>query len=81
VRKYTPIWEKIKRDGVCCIAAHKKLHRRIIRGVSKEKDEDTSYKFLLAEEGKVARLTCESRGNEVIFTLKLSLKYVTASIF
>lgn len=68
-RKYEPIWEKIKRDGFCKIAAPKPLHARIIKAVVKEKYNDTAFKFLAAESWRWNRLTHTINGNEIVFTL------------
>ena len=37
MRKYQPIWLKLKRTGSASIAAHPLLHARIIKAVVKEK--------------------------------------------
>jgi hypothetical protein len=69
MRKYQPIWEKIKEKGCCKIAAPKELHRRTIRGVIKEKDEDIGFKILSAEKWSWNKLSYTKKGNEITFTL------------
>ena len=67
--RYTPIWNKLKTEGTCKIAAHPAVHARIVKAVKKRKNEDTGYKFLLSEDNKVARLSFEAHASEIIFHL------------
>jgi hypothetical protein len=45
MRKYEPIWIKLKQKGVASITAHPLLHKRIIKAVIKEKWLDIGYKL------------------------------------
>ena len=74
MRKYQPIWERIKATGSCKVAVPKPLHRRVIRGVIKEKDEDHGFKVLDAELWGWNRLQYQIHGSEILFTLQHPLK-------
>lgn len=69
VSKYTPIWEALKRDGICTITAPPPLHPRIIKAVNKRKYEDLAYKFALSEAGKRASIEHKKDGSKIVFTL------------
>lgn len=73
MRKYQPIWEQIKQKGSCKVAVPKPLHRRVIRGVIKEKDEDIAFKFLAAEKWAWNKLQYEIQGSQITFVLTHSL--------
>lgn len=49
LRQYSPIWEQIKRDGYCEVAAHRAHHPRIRKALRKEKDLDLGYKLECSE--------------------------------
>jgi len=49
VSKYLPIWDKLKRDKRCRITAPIAFHRTIIKMVKNKRDDDTAYKYELAE--------------------------------
>lgn len=68
-RKYAPIWNKLKVTGICKIAVHHRLHKRIIKAVIKEKNSDLGYAFQLAEKREKARLKCERIYDSIVFTL------------
>lgn len=72
-RKYQPIWEKIKAEGKCELAAPIPYHPRIKKAVLKEKDNDLGFKVLLGEKFKRARLEIETQGVKMIFKLILSI--------
>lgn len=52
MRKYYPIWEKLKQEGEVSITAPRVFHKRIIRMVSKEKYMDLAWKFMLDSDNK-----------------------------
>lgn len=60
--KYEVIWQKLKADKHCAIAAPIPLHARIIKAVIKRKDVDVGYKLQLLDKRKKVRLShiCES---------------------
>ena len=74
-RKYQEVWEILKRDKVCTLAAPKAFHARIKKAVIKEKDNDRGYKLLLAHQAlpQTARLIVETTGAKITFKLSLSL--------
>lgn len=45
MRRYQPIWNKLKEKGSASIAAHPLLHARIIKAVTKEKWMDDGFKL------------------------------------
>lgn len=77
MRKYQPIWNALKETAnskrECRITAPPPLHRRIIKAVMKEKDQDTGYKYLLGEQGKRARLSYTIDHSVITFTLQISI--------
>lgn len=48
MRRYQPIWIKLKQKGKATLTAHPLLHKRIIKAVIKEKWLDLSYKLEIA---------------------------------
>ena len=73
MRKYEPIWIRLKETGVCAITAPKSLHSRIVRMVSKEKYYDYGYKLLLQEVGKRAKINYTVRYSVITFNLVKSI--------
>ena len=72
-RQYEPIWDQLKVQGKCRIAAPQPLHKRIIKAVVKEKYNDVGYKFLLSETGKTARLSYSRKNSEITFKLTVTV--------
>lgn len=73
LRKYQPIWEQIKQKGHCSVAADPRLHRRIIRMVSKEKDNDSAFRVLMSESHSFSKLLIKIEGAKITWELKYSL--------
>lgn len=69
ISMYQPIWDALKRDAVCKITAPKALHRRIIKAISKRKNEDVAYKYMMGELGKRATLKYVIENSVITFTL------------
>jgi hypothetical protein len=67
MRKYYPIWSKLKQHGTASIAAHPLLHARIIKAVTKEKWMDTSFKLQVLP--YYFAMTYEVKGNMITFKL------------
>lgn len=67
--KYLPIWNELKTKGVATVITHPCLHRRIKKAVIRRKDEDLTYKFILSEQHKRAKLSTRIEGNAITFTL------------
>ena len=78
VRQYEPIWLRIKQNKTASIATHPKNVARVIKAVNKEKNIDTGYKLLLAEQAHKAILYTTRRKNSKdsgkMVTIKFSLK-------
>lgn len=72
-RLYQPIWEHIKEKGYCNITSPKETHRRIIKAVIKEKNNDLAFKVLSAEKWKWNKLQYEIQGSLIKFTLTHSV--------
>lgn len=47
--KYAPIWDALKSNGVCKVAAHIALHPRIIKAVINVKFRDEGYRLKMSE--------------------------------
>ena len=75
MRKYEPIWQLLKKDGICKIEAPRPFHPRIIKGVTKEKYQDITFK--VEEEERKLVLKVEQGGKEhptlLIFYLHKSI--------
>ena len=56
MRKYQPIWNKIKAEGSVRVMAPPKHHALIIRMISKEKHADKAYHLQLAEKKQHTKL-------------------------
>jgi hypothetical protein len=67
MRKYYPIWSKLKQHGTASLAAHPLLHARIIKAVTKEKWMDTSFKLQTLP--YYFAMTYEVKGNMITFKL------------
>lgn len=67
--RYSSIWEAIKRDLKCQITSPAPLHKRVIKGVIRTKDEDIAFKLQCAEKAKKYRLSYTKKGNVISFRL------------
>jgi hypothetical protein len=77
MRKYEPIWRKLKQTGQVSITANRLLHPRIIKAVIKEKWGDVGYKISI-EPARV-RLSYTSTHSVLVFYLTRTLSnYITA---
>ena len=81
MRQYEPIWLRIKQHKTASIATHINNVARVIKAVNKEKNIDTGYKLLLAEQSCKAILyttrrknRSENRSKQNMVTIKFSLK-------
>lgn len=76
MRKYQPIWDRLKRDLTASLAASPAMHKRIIKAVIKEKNRDLGWKLLTSEKGTNYKLRYEIDGQLVKFYLypNVSLK-------
>ena len=72
MRKYQAAWNQLKSNPSepLKLAAPAAWHRRIYRGIMKEKDEDLVFKYLMKEDGKYSRLSRESNGGQLIIRIK-----------
>ena len=76
MRKYQPIWKKLKDSKKVSIVADKRMHARIKRGVIKEKDEDLAFKVETDQiYGKTYKLYISSEGDVLTFQIKLPGEY------
>lgn len=66
-RKYTNIWLALKKNTTCAITAHVRLHPRIIKAVSCEKNRDVGFKLIAAERNKKVILTHKVDGSRIRF--------------
>lgn len=71
MRKYQPLWEQIKKDPnqSVSIAADTEIHSRIIKAVTKEKNNDLGWKYMMAEAGKRYKLQYNVSGSLIMFYL------------
>jgi hypothetical protein len=76
MRKYEPIWNKLKTDGTVSITANRLLHPRIIKAVIKEKYGDVGYKVKI--EPAIATLTYTRSHAILTFYLTKKILHLTA---
>ena len=70
MRKYTAIWNALKKNHSCAITAHVSLHPRIIKAISCEKNKDVGYKLLLAERNRKVILGNVVDGSRIRFFIR-----------
>lgn len=70
MRVYEPIWDELKTQGFCKVAAPKARHARIIKAVKKEKYMDYGFKFQMHEDKKIREIRYFVVGNMITFRLK-----------
>lgn len=80
MRKYEPIWIKLKAEGTASLAAQPSLHARIIKAVRKEKDEDIGWKLLNLEQDAKYTLFEKIEGKLVTFYLEKKIVYTVTSL-
>lgn len=68
MRQYEPVWLKLKLQKQVSITAHRSLHKRIIKAVTKEKWLDDAYKLEIFP--KHAILYHSRKGSVVSFRLE-----------
>ena len=69
MRIYQPIWETLKKNHVCKLAAAPELHKRIKKAVIKEKYNDTAFKVECEVRGIFLELHIESKQGMLTFRL------------
>lgn len=79
MRQYEPVWIKLKKEKQVSITAHRSLHKRIIKAVTKEKWMDDAYKYEIFP--KHAVMYHSRKGSVVTFKLEhyVDLTKVTTS--
>jgi len=82
MRKYEPIWLRLKLYGEASLAAPPKQHRRIVLAVRKEKTKDIVWKLTCLEKRRRYRLYNKSENALLTFTLRPSevLSFSTLSV-
>jgi hypothetical protein len=69
MRQYEPVWIKLKKEKQVSITAHRSMHKRIIKAVTKEKWMDTAYKLEMFPIHAI--MTHTRKGSIVTFILTL----------
>lgn len=67
--RYDSIWNELKKNHICKISSPASLHKRVIKGVIRTKDEDTFFKLECAEKAKKYRISYSKVGNVITFKL------------
>ena len=73
MRKYQPIWEKLKIEHLVTLVAPIEDHDAILRMVIKEKDIDIGFKLLCAEKHTRYRLRAKTDIKKSTLTLTLAI--------
>lgn len=67
--RYYTIWKQLKEKGSVRVTAPPVFHRRIVKGVKKQRDADTEYRFLLAENNRTHNIVVEIKDTVISFSL------------
>ena len=73
MRKYEPIWNKLKDKGTAYLTAPEVLHARIIKAVTKEKYNDDLFRFDCSQASKKAKLVVQTNGSIIRFDIIYSI--------
>lgn len=75
MRTYQPAWNQLRDNpsSPLVISAHPAYHRRIYKAICKEKHLDTVWAMLMADAGKLAKLSKHSNGNALTITLNITI--------
>ena len=68
--KYAPIWKKLKLTKVCRVTSPQKYHKTIIKQVKNKRDDDTGFRFELAERNLKHEIKVTIGGTVITFKLK-----------
>lgn len=71
MRKYQPIWNKLKAEGSIQVTSPYSSHRTIVQALKKESALDAAFRFKCVEEGKYYFIRTYSAGD----VLYLELQY------
>ena len=66
---YNNIWDHIKKNGKCKIAAHPAFHSRIVHAVVNKKYYDDGYRLHLTETNTYSKLVYVKGTNFIMFSL------------
>lgn len=69
--RYSPIWNRLKRDGHVTLAIPIGIQARVIKAVIRTKDEDVLYKLELSESHKWAKLSYKQESARVRFVMRI----------
>lgn len=75
MRKYQPLWNKLKADGIVTIAAPVANHDTIIAMVKKERNKDLGFSLLCSENYIKYRLSNRTSVKTGVLTIKLNRTY------
>lgn len=76
MRKYQPIWEQLKSDGIITIVAPVESHQTIINMVKKERNKDLAFKIICSENFIGYRLSNRTNVAKSTLTIKLNRSYI-----
>jgi len=69
-RKYKAAWELLKKNHIVILRCSHLVHKRIVRMMRKEKDEDLGYKLANQEDPLRLHAFCDKAGGKIVFKLK-----------
>lgn len=69
--KYREAWNALKNRGKIVLASPSSYHKRIIKGLNKEKNKDLAFKFVLSESNQRAVFTSKSDGSKITLFLRV----------
>jgi hypothetical protein len=80
MRKYQPIWERLKVERVAQVSAPPKMHARIIKAVRKEKWEDHHWRRMLRNQNYLHHIESTRKGEIITFNLVLVKQFMLTDL-
>lgn len=69
--QYSEAWKTLKQKGKVVLASPSSFHKRIIKGLKKEKYKDLMFKLQLGEANQRAVFTSKSEGSTITVYLRV----------
>jgi hypothetical protein len=82
MRKYQPVWIKVRTKGSCCVKVHKLIVSRVVKAVIKEKDTDVAFKMANPLDKPYLSMQYDELvdGKTVLITFRLKQRYGLVSL-
>jgi hypothetical protein len=80
MRMYEPAWIELKKKGRVRLAVPRPLHRRVIKAILKEKNQDLAYKLEMLEKKTRLKITYEQQDSVITIILNKSHRSFLSSV-